>query len=160
ERGHIGAHAEVARAQASLQRAHRLPIEAVCRPVGGLPLADGLVQQPLAGVHVVAMRAREVELALAFEIQGLAAVVSPRVRSRYVDAYRQAVRLPRDVRREPEQVARFPCEPRHARLDALLEVDDAAQLRRVARIARRDALHRGDVAVASRALFLPELRAA
>src|SRR4051794_6168533 len=53
-RWHLRAHAEQARAYASLQRAQVLPLEAISGKRGGLPLAERLVQQAFAVVLVVA----------------------------------------------------------------------------------------------------------
>src|SRR6185312_10663553 len=66
---HLGAHAVEARAEAPLQRAGALPLEAVRGPAGGMPLADGLGEERLSPAHVMAQGARHVELADALEVE-------------------------------------------------------------------------------------------
>src|SRR5258706_14330238 len=106
----------------------------------------------------MAVRAREVELPLALEVE-LAAVLVGR-RGRAVDAHRErhAARLMRDVRGEAEELLRLPGQCRvallahDARVDALLEIDHFTEGGIVSGITGRDTLHRlRRVAVARRA---------
>src|SRR5260221_10889419 len=101
-RQHLGANPREAGAQAALERAHGLPLHAIRRVGVGVALADGLGEQPLAPLRVVAVRARQVHLSAA-QMVGGATRLEMRAR-RALDARldRQAERLARDVGGERE----------------------------------------------------------
>jgi hypothetical protein len=82
----------------------RLPFQAVDRVARGLPLRDQRRAQPAAGALVVALRARQVELADALPEEGFAARaegLQPGVARR---RDRQAARLQADQRFQRQQV--------------------------------------------------------
>src|SRR6266852_2700378 len=103
-RQHLGAYSGEAGAQPALERTHRLPFHAIGRVGVGMALADGLGEQALAPLRVVAVRAREVHLS-APQMIGRATRLEMRA-SRALDARldRQAERLARDVGGEREQL--------------------------------------------------------
>src|SRR5512132_1508036 len=74
-------HADQAVAQTPLQRAERLPLEAIERIAGRMRLRDDAAGQPAAPVVVVAVAAGQVELALA-PLPERAAGVEERLRAR------------------------------------------------------------------------------
>src|SRR6185436_1017636 len=98
---------------------------------------------------VVAMRARDIELALALEVEVAPAFVGRRRGASGRDLDALAVGLRRDECGERQERLRLPRERRRllvaldTRIDALLQVHDASLLPVVLRIAHRHALHRG-----------------
>src|SRR5581483_1907714 len=171
---HLRAHAREAGAQAPLLRAERLPFHAVRRVRGRVALADGLGEEALAPVLLVALRAREVHLAAASVVCGAARLEVRARRPVDADVDRQPARLARDVSGDRKQFLRLVRErlralvPGAAGVDAALEVEQAPARGVELRIRRGDAAHalRGVlVAVGARAsrgsrALAPHLRAA
>src|SRR4029079_17689968 len=96
-REHVGE----AAAEAALQRAHALPLEAIDRIAGRVPLRDDAAAELPARIVVVAVRAAEVELALPFQEEG------PARGGIGGDFYGKAARLPADESGQGEQLAAF-----------------------------------------------------
>src|SRR5690606_17866783 len=131
---------------AALQRAERLPFQAVERIAGGMPLRQGDASELLAPVVVVALGAGEIELALAAGKDGAPALddgLEPRV----VAADGKPARLAADESGEREQVLALACELRRPLSLGTADVDAAGKVDRrpapgvVGRIARGNALH-------------------
>src|SRR5262249_49272366 len=147
ELGDLRADAEDAVAQAPLERAQVLPLEAVDLVARRVGLRDQAAGEVLAPVVVVALRARQVELTLA-PVEGLLSRFEERLRLRVdLRRYRHPARLPPDVGGEREQLLALVGERRGflmidaAGVDALLEVERLAPRGVERGIARRDALH-------------------
>src|SRR6185503_11519976 len=149
------AHAREAIAQAALQRAERLPLQAIDRIARRMGLRDDAARQVLAGIVVVALLAGEVDLPLPpnercpSRFDEALRLVVPR------DRYRHAAGLLAYVGGQGEQVFAFV----RQRLGALVVdaacVDPLLDVHRIffvgsdGRIARRDALHAfGGIAMA------------
>ena len=117
-----------------MQRAQRLPLEAVDGKAVGVALADALGPQALAPVLLVALRAGEIELALPLVVERAARLEERPRRAVDRDAHRQAARLMRDQRGQRQQRLGFVGERRGllalgaAVLDARLQVQEAAEL--------------------------------
>src|SRR5438477_6588112 len=135
-----------------------------------MSLRDGGTCQPLVPIVVMAIGAGEIELALTLHVQA-AAFCDEGLELRIAAGRdRSAAGLLRDERRERQQIADFIGERRGlllagaAQIDALLEIDGAAERLVEGGVSGRDTLHAGsDIAMAIRAglvsaasLFLPE----
>ncbi len=152
------AHAEQTVAQPPLQRSERLPLEAIERISGRMALRDRRAGKLLAPIVVVALRAGEIELALAL-YEHRAAGFQKRPYPRVIrDVDRHAARLLPDIGCERQQLLAFEGKRGRALLlsaahiDPLFEIDRAAAHRVECGIARRHAFHaRARVAVAVRA---------
>ena len=93
----LRANSDQAIAQPPLQRAQRLPFQAIDRIACGMRLRNGHAGELLAGIVVVADGAAEVELALAAPID-LGALLAKRTKPRVVGRRdRLAARLERDI---------------------------------------------------------------
>ena len=121
---------------APLQRPERLPFEAVRRERIAVSLADGLGEQALAPILVVALRAGQIHLTVPRMEERAPAVERRFRRTIDRDRERHAARLAGNVRSESEQIVGFarpgrqPLPLHAAGIDALLAV---AQTRRQAR---------------------------
>src|SRR5439155_7794263 len=148
------AHTGETAAQAALEGAQALPLEAVEGISGRMGLRDGAAGELSAPVVVVALGAGEIELALA-AMEGFSACIEKGFAARVDrDIDRQAARLHRDIRGQREQLFALESErlrllPRGAaEVDPLLQVHRAPRRGVEGRITRGDALHaRARVAV-------------
>ena len=137
-----------------------LPFQTVDRIAGRVRLRHGVAGEVFAPVVVVALRARQVELALAL-VECRAALIEEGLEPRIVVRRdRFAARLHGDVGRQRQHLLALVGERLcllillPGQVDALLEVHRAAGSVIECRVARRDALHAGlGVAVAIRAGF-------
>ena len=103
----FGAHADQAIAQPPPQRAQALPFEAVERIAGRMRLRDRRAAQTLAPIVVMALRAGQVQLALA-ALENLPPGIDERPGLRIVgDGDRLAPRLVRDIGGQRQQLAAF-----------------------------------------------------
>ena len=105
ERRLFGSHTVEAGTQPPLHGAQCLPLQPIRRPSIGLPLAHGFREQGLAPVPVVAMRAGQVHLADALEVERLAAFVAVCCWPRHVHLDGDVLRLVRHEGRERQQFA-------------------------------------------------------
>src|SRR5262249_41725648 len=142
----LSAHADHAVPQAPPERAERLPLQAVDRVAGRLPLRDAGARELAAPPLVVALRAGEVQLTLA-QVEGRSPGLDERLHPRVVrDRDRHAARLPGEPRGQCEEIAAFVSERRGllaagaAGIDALFEADRALRPLVPRGVAGRDAL--------------------
>src|SRR5262245_2388780 len=99
----IGAHADPAIAPPRLPGAEALPFQPVDRVAGGMRLRDGVARQDLAPVVVVALAARQIELALA-AVEQRTAGLEELDQAVAADRDRHAARLAPDEGRERQQL--------------------------------------------------------
>src|SRR5436190_9526372 len=148
-RPRLGPQADHAIAQPALERAQRLPFQAIDRIARRMALRDRRAGELPAGVVVMAIGAGEVQLTLpalveigSFRPQGR----KPRIARR---RDRLAARLQGDIGAERQQAVAFGGKRvgllarRAAEIDPALEIDRLAGFRSDRRIARRHALHAG-----------------
>src|SRR5271170_3386077 len=99
--------AEDATAQAPLQRAERLPFQAVQRIPGRMPLCNRRPRQSLTPIVVVAIRAGEIELALSSPIEVVTSRNEWRELRIVAGGEGDTARLLRDERSERQEVTAF-----------------------------------------------------
>ena len=154
----LGAHADQTAAQPPLQRAEGLPFQAIQRVAVRMPLRDRGPAEPRAPAGVVAVGARQVELAHP-RLEQPAAAFARRIEARVgVGRERQSARGVRHVRRQRESLGSVgrpggrALVPRAARRDPFRQTERPAARLVPARMAGGRAAHRGPrAAVAVRA---------